>query len=259
MRLQLGDVEETALIPLAVRASESKRENARIYDGKAVEIIDELKIDTKSYDKLLTHECVVARTILFDNAAKHYIQRFPEAVCLNLGCGLDDRFSRVDNGKISWYNIDLPDSIEVRKKVFAESDREHMHGCSILDGGWTSDIKKEQPVIVVAEGLFMYFSKDQISYILRTLTESFPHGILLAELMRQKVMKEKMHDTVKHTNAKFNWGIDKTGRELLELNSKIKFVKEISFSSQMKKDGMTSKILGTIMGNLNNRLSIFKW
>ena len=72
-------------------------------------------------------------------------------------------------------------------------------------------------------------------------------------------MKEKMHDTVKHTNAKFNWGIDKTGRELLELNSKIKFVKEISFSSQMKKDGMTSKILGTIMGNLNNRLSIFKW
>lgn len=39
----------------------------------------------------------------------------------------------------------------------------------------------------------------------------------------------------------------------------LKFVKEISFSSQMKKDGMTSKILGTIMGNLNNRLSIFKW
>ena len=38
MNLQLGDVEETALIPLAVRASESKRENARIYDGKAVKL-----------------------------------------------------------------------------------------------------------------------------------------------------------------------------------------------------------------------------
>ena len=56
MNLQLGDVEETALIPLAVRANETKRKNARIQDGKAVEIIDTLRIETKKYDKLMTHE-----------------------------------------------------------------------------------------------------------------------------------------------------------------------------------------------------------
>ncbi|MCH5255096.1 MAG: hypothetical protein J1F41_09225 [Lachnospiraceae bacterium] len=42
MNLQLGDIQETALIPLAIRVNETKRRNARIHDGKAV---DTLKAD----------------------------------------------------------------------------------------------------------------------------------------------------------------------------------------------------------------------
>lgn len=59
MDLQLGDVQETALIPLAIRANETKRKNARIHDEKAVEIIDSLEIDTKDLDKFISHEGVV--------------------------------------------------------------------------------------------------------------------------------------------------------------------------------------------------------
>jgi O-methyltransferase involved in polyketide biosynthesis len=33
-----------------------------------------------------------------------------------MGCGLDNRFERVDNGKIRWFDVDLPGSIAVRKK-----------------------------------------------------------------------------------------------------------------------------------------------
>ena len=40
MNLQLGDVQTTALIPLAVKASESRRENPRVTDKKALEIAD---------------------------------------------------------------------------------------------------------------------------------------------------------------------------------------------------------------------------
>ena len=36
MDLQLGDVQETALIPLAIRANETKRENARMLIGSAI-------------------------------------------------------------------------------------------------------------------------------------------------------------------------------------------------------------------------------
>jgi O-methyltransferase involved in polyketide biosynthesis len=61
MDLQLGDVQTTALIPLAVKASESRRENPRVIDKKAVEIVEALGIDISKYDKFMSHEGVIAR------------------------------------------------------------------------------------------------------------------------------------------------------------------------------------------------------
>ena len=65
MELQFGDIQETALITLAIRASETARPNARIRDLKAKEIIDTLGVDVSRFDPFLSHEGVVARTIIF--------------------------------------------------------------------------------------------------------------------------------------------------------------------------------------------------
>lgn len=94
---RLGDVQETALIPLAVRADETVRKNARIHDWKAVEITRNLGVDTKKYDKFISHEGVVARTLLFDAAVKKLLQQYSSAVCVNIGCGLDDRSEQHDS------------------------------------------------------------------------------------------------------------------------------------------------------------------
>ena len=64
MDLKIGDVQETALVTLAIRASETARKNARIKDFMAKEIIDTLGIDVRKYDPFLSHEGVVARTIM---------------------------------------------------------------------------------------------------------------------------------------------------------------------------------------------------
>ena len=55
MELTFGDVQETALIPLAIKASETERSNARIVDLKAKEIIDALGVDVSKYDPFLSH------------------------------------------------------------------------------------------------------------------------------------------------------------------------------------------------------------
>ena len=128
----LGDVQETALIPLAIRANETERKMARIHDDKAVEIIRELDVDTEKLNRFFSHEGVIARTILFDETVKKLLRKYLDAVCINIGCGLDDRFSRVDNGKIRWFNVDLPDSIEMRKKFFYETEREHMRAAKFF-------------------------------------------------------------------------------------------------------------------------------
>lgn len=261
MKLKLGDVETTALIPLSNRASETKRKNPRVRDQKAVEIIETLGVDTKNYDKLVTHECVIARTIMFDEEVKRLIKECPDAACVNMGCGLDNRFERVDNGRITWLDVDLPDSIKVRKKVYEESDRRRMIAGSVTGKGWISAVKNvagAQPAVFIAEGLFMYFSKEEQRAILHNLVSEFNSGWLLVEMMRPSMMDEKKHDTVKHTGAKFGWGT-KSGKEFEALEPKLRLVSEHSFSEQMKKSTLVSRIVGVLTAKINNRLAVFQW
>lgn len=259
MDLKLGDVQETALIPLAIRAAETQKKSARITDEKAVEIIKTLNIDTKPYDKFFSHEGVVARTILIDTAVKKLISQYPDAICINMGCGLDNRFSRVDNGQMKWYDIDLPDSIMVRQKVYEPTDRVTMIAGNVLETDWTNQIPKDRTVIVIAEGLFMYFSKEQVADVLKVLRNAFPNGFLVVELMHPMMTGNgKHHDTVKNTNASFGWGT-KSGHELEELSKGLKLIQEDSLNTLMKKYTFRGKLFNLVAKNLNNRIALFKW
>ena len=81
MDLKFGDIQETVLITLAIRASETARPNARIRDPKAKEIIDALGVDVSKFDPFLSHEGVVARTIMFRDELKRLLKLYPDAVC----------------------------------------------------------------------------------------------------------------------------------------------------------------------------------
>lgn len=259
MELQLGDVQQTALIPLAIKANETKGKK-RIIDPKAVEIIDALGVDTRSYDKYLSHEGVVSRTIMFDHTVRKLLEKYPDANIINLGCGFDDRFSRVDNGILHWYDVDLPDSITARAKVFPEKDRVTMVAGDALNTGWTDKIDRDKIAIVIAEGFFMYFTKDETRTILNNLTSSFPKGFLLSEMMSKFAAGDqgKHHDTVKATNAKFKWGTD-SGEEFVELAPELELIKEDSFNVVMKHFSLRCRLFATILPNINNRLAVFKW
>ena len=260
MELKLGDVQTTALIPLAIKANETQRKNPRIRDEKAMEIIRKLGIDTAPYDKFLSHEGVVARTIMFDDTLKSLLKKYSDAAVINLGCGFDNRFSRVDNGTLHWYDVDLPDSIQTRAKAFPEQERVTMIAGDALKTDWTSQIPKDKMVIVIAEGLLMYFSKEETQTILRNLTGAFPKGYLLAEMMSKFAAgdKGKHHDTVKSTNASFKWGTD-SGDEFVALDPKLKVVEENSFHKVMQTFGLRCKIFAKLLPKVNNRLAVFRW
>ena len=241
MELKLGDVQTTALIPLAVKANETLRKNARIKDEKSVEIIRALKIDTAQYDKLMSHEGVIARTIMLDRQLTGIIKKYPDTVIVNVGAGFDDRFSRMDNGKILWFDIDLPDTIAARRKAFTEHDRVTMIAASALEDSWCGQVRealadrKSKPVFI-AEGLFMYLTLDQIRTFLKVLKSNFPDGgILIAEQNGKFMMKnDKHHDTVKNTNAHFKSGTD-SAQEIADLVNGFQLVEEHSFNEEMKK------------------------
>lgn len=257
--ISLGDVQETALIPLAIKANESRRKNPRISDPKAVEIISALGIDTEKYDKYFSHEGVVARTIMLDNTVRKLLQKYPDAVVVNLGCGFDDRFSRVDNGTAHWYHVDLPDSIEVRRKVFAPHERQTLIAGDLFGDSWTADIPNDRTAIIIAEGLLMYFTEETVRTLMQTISAHFPRGFMLAELMTPVATgNEKMHDTVKNTNAKFTFGVS-DGKMLEGYCEGWELIKETSFFAEMRKYSMVGKI-GSLFGEkIMNRIAVYKF
>lgn len=263
-KLELGDVQETALIPLAIKANETRRSNARIKDRKAVEIMSGLEIDTKPYDKFMSHEGVVARTIMLDRQLSEIIRENPDTVVVNLGAGFDNRFERVDNGKIRWFDLDLPDSIAARKKVFEEHERVGMIAGNVLSDEWCEEVRKEvaqskgRPVFI-AEGLFMYLTIGEIATMLKVLTSNFEKGTLIAEQNNKLMVKNsKHHDTVKNTNAVFKSGTD-SAREIEALVDGIRLVSEHSFNEEMKKYSIRGKLFALILPQMNDRWATFEW
>lgn len=264
MDLKLGDVQTTALIPVAVKANETLRKKPRVRDDVAVEIIRTLGIDTKPYDKFMSHEGVIARTVMLDRMVKEFVAGNPDAVIVNLGAGFDNRFARVDNGRILWFDIDLPDSIELRRKVFKERDRVTMVAGSVLDDVWCAKVKSGIPtagrkVLFLAEGLFMYFTLDEIKTILSILKNNFPGATLIAEQNNPMMVKnQKYHDTVKNTNAVFKSGTW-SGQEIADLVSGIRFVEEHSFNEEMRKHSFGGWLFATLLPKMNDRWARFEW
>ena len=265
MELKLGDIQTTAIIPLAIKASETVRPDARFKDNMAVKIINTLNIDTKKYDRFLSHEGVVARTLMLDRQLKEIIRQSPDTVVINIGAGFDNRFARVDNGKILWFDIDLPDSMAARKKAFPQQDRVTMIAGNALENTWCAAVnralegRKSKPVFI-AEGLFMYLTLDQIRTFLNVLKNNFPGGgILIAEQNSRFMQRnEKHHDTVKNTKAHFMSGTD-SGQEIADLTDGIRLTEEHSFNEEMKKYSIRGKLFALLLPRLNDRWATFKW
>ena len=77
----------------------------------------------------------------FDELVKNFIEKNPDCTVVNIACGLDTRFYRMDNGKITWYNLDLPETIAIRNQIFEESGRVSTIGISALDPAWSKESK----------------------------------------------------------------------------------------------------------------------
>ncbi len=264
MQLQLGDVETTALIPVAIKASETQRKNPRVRDEMAVKIIEHLQFDPKPFDKFMSHEGVIARTVMLDRMVNAFLEQHPNAVVVNLGAGFDNRFARVDNGQILWFDLDLPDSIAARKKAFEPRDRVTMIAGSILEEDWCAQIQaalknQKGPALFLAEGLFMYLTLEEIGRFLNILKSHFAQGTLIAEQNNPLMVKhQKYHDTVSKTNAVFRSGTW-SAEELLPLCEGLRLIEEHSFNEEMKKHSIRGKLFAWLLPKMNDRWARFEW
>ncbi len=163
--LEEGSPEETLFIPLFVKAGEFGNKAPIIKDQKAFEIAGKIRVDPKRFDGGgIAGVGILTRSQLLDKAVTEFTKTNPAGVIINLGVGLDTRVSRFDNGRLRWYEVDLPDVISIRRMFFAESNRIRFIPESVTDLRWAEKISvtTTDRVLILAEGLFMYLKEEQV-------------------------------------------------------------------------------------------------
>jgi methyltransferase (TIGR00027 family) len=219
----LSGVAETLLIPLYIRAMESQRPDALIKDERAEAVVRQLDQESLRKTAALTEDMGRAVVILkgreFDRFAQDFMARHSDAVVVHIGCGLDTRFERVAerNGRVEWYDLDLPDVIEIRRKlVGGEGARHHFLACSVLESAWLDTVSahRQRSFLFLAEGVFMYFTEAQVKSLVLTLRDRFPGAELVFDAF-SPFMRWAHNNKVNRTGigAPLHWGL-KRGQDL---------------------------------------------
>ena len=131
--IQLGQVQESLLVPLYARAMDSLKKHPILKDPKAVEMVQSIDWDFKRFNQRRRVVGCALRTAMFDEWVKDFLSRHPEGTVVEIGAGLNTRFERLDNGAVHWFDLDLPDTVELRQKFFTDSGRRVTLAASVLD------------------------------------------------------------------------------------------------------------------------------
>jgi methyltransferase (TIGR00027 family) len=258
--VRISDISSTMLLTLYAHSIESQSNNPIINDPKAVEITAALKSQmSNSPDRMcrdlaagkLDGKFVVftaLRTKRFDQYSTKFLQESPAGTIVNLGCGLDTRFWRIDNGRGNFYDLDLPEVIAIKRRLCTETDRYHMIASSVLDYDWMAGLRKQNtgPFLFLAEGLFMYLERDDVRNLVVKLQSEFPGSELVCEVVNESMIRGPMKQALNikmqrqfhiGSGATFNFGV-RDGHDIESWSPGIKLLDEWShFDSNEKKLG----------------------
>ena len=203
--IEKNTVQETLVIPLLGRLICSERYPHLFSDPEAKRICDSLDYDFADKRKRMESPAglfgaleVAQRQYDLRCEVEAYLRHNPGAAVVNMGCGLDDTFSRTDNGTCTGYNLDLPDVIKVRNELLPAGEREENIPCDLNDFSWMDRIDASGGAIFFATGVFYYFTTEQVRSMFCEMAERFPGAVLAfdscnrtgAKMMRSTWLKE---------------------------------------------------------------------
>lgn len=240
MEQLFGGIPETMLIPLWAKARENQQKKPIVKDPLAAEILSRIDYDFSRFDtSRLSQTGISVRTEILDNQVEDFLKRKPDSIIINLGAGLDTRPARFDESKFHcWYDLDLPQSIGIRRNFFKEGPKKRFIPKSVFDKSWLDDIPTQgKEVLIIAEGLFMYFEEEQVMKLFQLLVQKFPGAEMLLEMLAPFLTgKSKKHDSLKKLTSgpEFHWSLsDSTELELWHRD--ILFLKEWNYFNYHKK------------------------
>jgi O-methyltransferase involved in polyketide biosynthesis len=191
------------MLPLWGRAEYSRLNPDILDDKEAIEIVRNCAYDFSAVSRVFGEYgglCYIYRARKIDDAIRAYIKKHPRATVVNIGAGLDTTFSRVDNGQIRWYNLDLPDAMAFRQTLIPDPERSAGIAKSFFDTSWFDDIafSEDDGIIFTSAGVFYFFHEEELRSVVAGMARRFPGGELYFDA-QSKIALGKSNSMIKKT------------------------------------------------------------
>jgi O-methyltransferase involved in polyketide biosynthesis len=179
---ELAGVSETMLWGLHNRASEARRVDGALTDPDCVRIHDAIDYDFADHfgDPLGS---LSIRAAEIDRVIRHWLESHPDGLVVSLGEGLETQVRRVDNGRMRWLSVDLPDAIRMREVFLQPTDRFSHISVSALDRAWMDAVNLSSGVFIVAQGLLMYLEPEEVRQLLSDIADRFPGAEMVFDVV----------------------------------------------------------------------------
>jgi O-methyltransferase involved in polyketide biosynthesis len=162
---RLQGVSNTLFIPLSARVFASKKFPEYFYDEKALSMEkyipgDSIQKKSSEYSFMAS----VARYYNMDNMARSFISKHQTCNIVYLGAGLETAYYRLNlnNQSVLFYEVDLPEVIDIRRSILGEHENEMLVGGDMFDMSWIHTINKSFPSLLIVSGVFQYFTEDKV-------------------------------------------------------------------------------------------------
>jgi O-methyltransferase involved in polyketide biosynthesis len=221
--MDLSQVSRTAILLLICRAVESEKNKAEFDDPMAVLSLERLismasEEDRRWIDKhKRKYEGIGERDARsgtqrgksIDSIANRFITGHPNCTVINLACGFDTRFWRIENKKCSYIEIDLPEVIKLKKELLKDQLGYEVIGCSALDTSWIDQVTRQgnTDFLLIAEGLFMWFPHPDAARLFREMGERFTRSQLVLDMVPEKYTKGILKKFIR-LHSRLDWGLD---------------------------------------------------
>jgi O-methyltransferase involved in polyketide biosynthesis len=207
VKAELGEVQQTLFIPLADRARHAHRKRPVLRDPKAAEILASVDFDMSRFGRGWGSDITVLRTAIFDGWVRDFLAARPGGTVVELGTGLNSRFERVGRAEAHWIDLDLPDTIELRRRFFADTGHRRMLAASVLEEDWIREVRGcPAPYFFAAEGVLPYLA--QAPAVIARLASSFPGALIAFDTYRQRTLEQQHKLAARKGIARWAWSCD---------------------------------------------------
>ena len=206
----LAGVSTTMLWALHGRAVEAARPDAVLNDPDSVRIHQAIDFDFERHFGVPAGSLAV-RAAEIDRVLRNWIGRHPDGLVVSLGEGLETQSRRVDNGRVRWLSVDLPDAIRLRERFLPPTERFRHLPVSALDLAWMDEVDASGDVFIVAQGLLMYLQPETLAPLFAAIADRFPGAEMVFDVVPRwfsRLTLLGLHQTPYYQLPPMPWGIN---------------------------------------------------